>query len=56
MFDNGFTNHQFLKLIPHLKVVEKNMNEIVYLVGGIVMGIMIASYVNQMIKNYVNRK
>jgi hypothetical protein len=30
MFDNGFTNHQFLKLIPHLKVVEKNMNEIVF--------------------------
>jgi ABC-type phosphate transport system permease subunit len=32
------------------------MNELVYLVGGIVMGIMIAPYVNQMIKNYVNRK
>jgi len=32
------------------------MNEIVYLITGIMIGIMIAPYVNQMIKNYVNRK
>jgi hypothetical protein len=30
MFDNGYSNHQFLKLIPHLKVIEKNVNEIVF--------------------------
>jgi ABC-type phosphate transport system permease subunit len=29
---------------------------VVYLVGGIALGIMIAPTVNQMIKDYVNRK
>lgn len=29
---------------------------VVYLVGGICMGIMIRPYVDEMIKNYVNRK
>ena len=29
---------------------------IVYLVGGICMGIMARPYVDEMIKNYVNRK
>jgi len=29
---------------------------VVYLVGGICMGIMIKPYVDEMIKNYVNRK
>jgi hypothetical protein len=29
---------------------------VVYLVGGIAIGIMIASTVSQMIKDYVNRK
>ena len=28
----------------------------VYLVGGICMGIMLRPYVDEMIKNYVNRK
>ena len=30
MFENGYSNHQFLKLIPYLKVVEKNINDIVF--------------------------
>jgi hypothetical protein len=29
---------------------------IVYLVGGICVGIMLRPYVNELIKNYVNRK
>jgi len=32
------------------------MNELVYLITGIMIGIMISPYVNQMIKNWVNRK